>query len=68
MQGVLEMSSRREERIRELIGKVLASRDEQVLARDLQELRGLIHEHLEEARDLMRASYVCRSFPQHSRT
>jgi hypothetical protein len=68
MQGVLEMSSRREERIRELIGKVLDSRDEEVLARDLQELRGLIHEHLEEARDLMRASYACRSFPQQSRS
>jgi hypothetical protein len=61
------MSSRREERIRELIGRVLSSRDEKVLTQDLQELRGLIHEHLEEARDLMRASYVSRSAELHTR-
>jgi hypothetical protein len=52
------MSAVSEERIRQLIGKVLSSCDEEELTRDLQELRTVIHEHLAEAREIMRASYL----------
>jgi hypothetical protein len=54
------MSAVSEERIRYLISKVLSSNDEEELTRDLQELRAVIHEHLAEAREIMRASY-CRN-------
>jgi cobalamin-dependent methionine synthase I len=47
----------REDRIRDLVQKAVATTDEQELQSTIKDLRAALHQHIEQARQMVSASY-----------